>query len=229
MTRRFHPLALPALILALALAGCGAGGGASGADAAQAKSDPAADKSGVRAPQPGEGIATFAGGCFWCMEAPFEKLDGVNAVISGYTGGKEVDPTYEDVGYGRTGHAESVQILYDPEKVSYERLLEVYWHNIDPTTDDRQFCDRGRQYRPAIFWQDERQKALAETSLERIRETKTFDEPIVVELTKAGPFYPAEDYHQDFYRKDPVRYQTYRLGCGRDRRLKQLWGEHAGK
>lgn len=229
MIRFRHPLVPTALLLVLALAGCGARGGTSGeAGAAAARSEKSPDKSGVRAPKPGEGVATFAGGCFWCMEAPFEKLDGVNAVISGYMGGKEVDPTYEDVGHGRTGHAESVQILYDPEAITYERLLEVYWHNVDPTTDDRQFCDRGRQYRPAIFWQDERQKSLAEASLETIRETKTFDAPIVVEITQAGPFYPAEDYHQDFYRKNPVRYQTYRAGCGRDARLRQLWGDAAG-
>jgi peptide-methionine (S)-S-oxide reductase len=217
------------LALALALAGCGARGGTPGAGATQANAGDAPDKSGARPPAPGEGVATFAGGCFWCMEPPFEKLDGVNAVISGYMGGKEVDPTYEDVSYGRTGHTESVQILYDPGKISYERLLEVYWHNVDPTTDDRQFCDRGRQYRPAIFWQDSAQKVLALASLARIEGTKTFDQPIVVEIAQAGPFYPAEDYHQDFYRKDPVRYHTYRAGCGRDARLRQLWGDAAGK
>jgi len=231
MTRRPPSLALTALLLALALAGCGARGGASGeagADAAASQAAAKADKSGVRPPQAGEAVATFAGGCFWCMEAPFEKLDGVHVVISGFMGGREVDPTYDDVSYGRTGHTESVQILYDPQRISYELLLEVYWHNVDPTTDDRQFCDRGRQYRPAIFWQDSAQKALAEASLARIEQTKTFDEPIVVELTKAGPFYAADDYHQDFYRKNPVRYQTYRLGCGRDARLRQLWGDAAG-
>jgi peptide-methionine (S)-S-oxide reductase len=224
MHRRHRSFALP-LLLALAVAGCGAGGQS---DAALAESKPKRDVSGARAPVPGEGVAIFAGGCFWCMEPPFEKLNGVNAVISGYTGGPEKNPTYDDVGSGRTGHTEAVQILYDPAKIDYARLLEVFWHNIDPTTADRQFCDRGRQYRPGIFPMDSAQKALADASLARVLETKTFAAPVVVEITAAGAFYPAEDYHQDFYRKDPVRYQSYRLGCGRDRRLEELWGDAAG-
>jgi peptide-methionine (S)-S-oxide reductase len=228
MNRRHRPLVLPLLLLALAMAGCGARSGESSAVAADAAAQARGDKSGVRAPAPGEAVATFAGGCFWCMEPPFEKLDGVRAVISGYMGGSETNPTYDDVGSGRTGHTESVQIIYDPKVISYERLLEVFWHNIDPTTADRQFCDRGRQYRPAIFWQDSAQRALAQASLERVNETKAFTQPIVVEVTQATPFYPAEDYHQDFYRKDPVRYYSYRAGCGRDARLKALWGEQAG-
>jgi peptide-methionine (S)-S-oxide reductase len=219
---------LPLLLLALVMAGCGARSGESSASAADTAGRAQTDGSGVRAPRPGEAVATFAGGCFWCMEPPFEKLEGVHAVISGYMGGKEKNPTYDDVGSGGTGHAESVQILYDPKVITYERLLEVFWHNIDPTTDDRQFCDRGRQYRPAIFWQDSTQKALAEASLARVNETKTFARPILVEITQATPFYPAETYHQDFYKKDPARYYSYRAGCGRDARLKALWGEQAG-
>jgi len=222
-----RPFTTILFLAALVMAGCGATGGEAGS-AKAAASAKGPDKSGVRAPAPGEAVATFAGGCFWCMEPPFEKLDGVNAVISGYTGGKEVNPTYEAVGSGRTGHAESIEVLYDPAMISYERLLEVYWHNVDPTTDDRQFCDHGRQYRPAIFWQDSTQLKLALASRKHVEETKTFDEPIVVEITKATPFYPAEDYHQDFYKKDPARYYSYRAGCGRDRRLKQLWGDAAG-
>jgi predicted small lipoprotein YifL len=151
MIRRFRAFAVPLLLFSIALAGCGAKGG--GSDAASAAAEKQPDKSGVRDPRPGEAVATFAGGCFWCMEPPFEKLDGVNAVISGFIGGKEQNPSYDDVGYGRTGHTEAIEVLYDPKVISYERLLEVFWHNIDPLTDDRQFCDRGRQYRPGIFYQ----------------------------------------------------------------------------
>jgi peptide-methionine (S)-S-oxide reductase len=173
-------------------------------------------------------LATFAGGCFWCMEPPFDKLDGVISTTSGYSGGQEKNPTYKQVSSGTTGHTESLQIVYDPRKISYERLLEVFWHNIDPTTPDRQFCDRGTQYRSAIFYHDEEQKRLAFDSKSKVESTKTFKEPIVTEILPLTKFYVAEEYHQDFYRKDPDRYYSYRNGCGRDQRLKQLWGASAG-
>jgi peptide-methionine (S)-S-oxide reductase len=176
---------------------------------------------------PGDKVATFAGGCFWCMEQPFDRLPGVVATISGYTGGKTVNPTYEDVSSGRTGHAEAVAVVYDPKKVSYEKLLEVFWVNVDPTTKDRQFCDAGSQYTSAIYYHDEEQRRAAEASRAQIERTKKFSEPIVTRIEMAGPFYPAEDYHQDYYRKNPVRYQFYRKGCGRDARLKELWGDKA--
>ena len=171
--------------------------------------------------------AIFAGGCFWCMEPPFEKLKGVTSVTSGYTGGQKKNPTYEEVSAGRTGHAESVQIVFDPEKVSYEKLLDVFWHNIDPTTPDRQFCDRGSQYRSAIFYLDDEQKRLAFESKAALEKSKPFKEPIVTEIKPAEQFYPAEEYHQDYYIKNPVQYNSYRSGCGRDRRLKELWGNSA--
>jgi len=177
---------------------------------------------------PGDAVATFAGGCFWCMEPPYDKLPGVVATISGYTGGRKVNPTYEEVSSGSTGHAESVTVVYDPKKVTYEKLLDVFWHNIDPTVKDRQFCDGGNQYRTAIFYHDEAQRKAAEASKAALEKSKPFKEPIVTEIVTAGPFYPAEDYHQDFYMKNPVRYQLYRSGCGRDARLKQLWGDQAG-
>jgi peptide-methionine (S)-S-oxide reductase len=171
--------------------------------------------------------ATFAGGCFWCMEPPFEALDGVISVTAGYTGGSKANPTYEEVSAGGTGHAESVEIVYDPTKVSYEKLLDVFWHNVDPTTADRQFCDKGRQYRTAIFYHDETQKRLAEESKQALERAKTLPGPIVTEIVAAGPFYPAEEYHQDYYKKNPVRYRYYRWGCGRDARLKEVWGDAA--
>jgi len=169
--------------------------------------------------------ATFAGGCFWCVEQPFDELPGVVSTTSGYTGGQKLDPTYEEVSAGGTGHAESVLVLYDPKKISYEKLLDVFWHNIDPTTANKQFCDWGSQYRPAIFFHDEIQKRLAEESRLRIERTKSFPQPIAVEIAAASKFYPAEKYHQDFYKKSPIRYKTYRFGCGRDARLRELWGK----
>lgn len=177
---------------------------------------------------PGQAVATFAGGCFWCVESDFDKVPGVTATISGYTGGRTVNPGYHDVSSGTTGHAESVEIYYDPKKVTYEHLLDVFWHSVDPTTKDRQFCDAGSQYRTAIFYHDEAQRKAAEASLAKIQKEKPFKAPIVTEITMAGPFYPAEEYHQDYYRKNPVRYQIYRSGCGRDARLKELWGDKAG-
>ena len=177
----------------------------------------------------GHAVATFAGGCFWCMEPPYDKLPGVSATVSGYMGGRTVNPTYQDVTSGTTGHAEVVQVVYDPKKVSYEKLLDVFWVNIDPTVKDRQFCDGGTQYRSAIFYHDEAQRKAAEASLAALQKSKPFKEPIVTPVQMAGPFYPAEDYHQDYYIKSPVRYNLYRTGCGRDARLKQLWGDKAGK
>ncbi len=170
-------------------------------------------------------MATFAGGCFWCMEGPFDKLDGVLSTTSGYTGGQTVNPTYEEVSAGGTGHAEAVQIAYDPQKISYQELLTVYWRNIDPTTPDAQFCDHGNQYRPAIFYHNDEQRQSAESSKEAIEQPKTFSAPIVTEITPATEFYPAEEYHQDFYRKNPIRYKFYRFTCGRDARLAELWGD----
>jgi peptide-methionine (S)-S-oxide reductase len=166
--------------------------------------------------------ATLAGGCFWCMEPPYDELDGVLATISGYAGGKKKNPTYEEVSTGTTGHTEVVQVIYDPKKISYSRLLEVFWRNIDPLTPNRQFCDAGSQYRSAIFYHDENQKRLAEASKEAV--SKRFDKPIVTEIVPAAEFYPAEDYHQDYYKKNPIRYKIYRYGCGRDQRLEELWG-----
>ena len=172
--------------------------------------------------------ATFAGGCFWCMEHPFDELPGVVSVTSGYTGGQKKNPTYEEVSAGGTGHAESVQVVYDPTKISYERLLTVYWHNIDPTVKDRQFCDIGRQYRSAIFYNSEEQRRLALKSKAALDRNRPFREDVVTEIVPAGEFYPAEVYHQHYYKKNPLRYKYYRTGCGRDRRLKELWGEKAG-
>jgi len=168
--------------------------------------------------------ATFAGGCFWCMEPPFDKLDGVISTTSGYTGGHKENPTYEQVSSGATGHAEAIQIIYDPEKVSYGKLLEVFWRNTDPTDGGGQFCDRGNQYRTAIFYHDDEQKSLAQQSKQALIESKGFTE-IATEITAASAFYSAEEYHQDYYKKNPVRYKFYRYSCGRDKRLKELWGE----
>jgi peptide-methionine (S)-S-oxide reductase len=170
--------------------------------------------------------ATFAGGCFWCMEPPYDELDGVLSTISGYMGGKTKNPTYEEVSSGRTGHAEVVQITYDPKKIAYSKLLEVFWRNIDPLTSNAQFCDHGSQYRSGIFYHDEEQKRLAQESKATLG--KRFKDPIVTEIVAASTFYPAEDYHQDYYVKNPVRYKLYRYGCGRDQRLKEVWGA-AGK
>ena len=169
--------------------------------------------------------ATFAGGCFWCMEPPYDELDGVISTTSGYTGGQKSNPTYEEVSAGGTGHAEAVEVLYDPKKISYNELLEVFWRNVDPTTPDRQFCDKGHQYRTAIFYQDEEQEKLAKDSKAALEKKKSFTEPVVTEITKATEFYPAEEYHQDFYQKNPFRYKFYRFNCGRDNRLEELWGK----
>ena len=169
--------------------------------------------------------ATFAGGCFWCMEEALDKVDGVVSTTSGYTGGMRKNPTYEDVSAGETGHAESVEVLFDPAKVSYAMLLQVFWHNIDPTTPDRQFCDYGLQYRSAIFYHDETQKRLAEESKKALVKSKRFQGLIVTEIVPASEFYPAEEYHQNFYEKNPIRYRLYKFNCGRAQRLEQLWGK----
>jgi peptide-methionine (S)-S-oxide reductase len=166
--------------------------------------------------------ATFAGGCFWCVEADFDKVEGVISTTSGYTGGGKANPSYEEVSRGGTGHAEAVKIVYDPAKVSYQKLLDVFWHNVDPLVKDRQFCDHGHQYRTAIFYHGDEQRQLAEASKAAVQ--GRFKEPIVTEIVAAGPFYQAEDYHQDFYVKNPIRYKFYRYNCGRDTRLEELWG-----
>ncbi len=172
--------------------------------------------------------AIFAGGCFWCEETAFEGLPGVISATSGYTGGQTRNPTYEQVSSGGTGHAESVEVLYDPAKISYERLLDVFWHNVDPLQRDAQFCDHGTQYRSAIFYRGESQRKAAEDSKRKLEEQTRFKGKIVTQIVPASTFYPAEEYHQDFYKKNPARYHAYRQGCGRDARLKELWGEAAG-
>jgi len=171
--------------------------------------------------------ATFAGGCFWCMEPPYDKLDGVVSTTSGYIGGRTQNPTYEAVSAGGTGHAEAVEIVYDPAKVSYAKLLDVFWRNIDPTVRNRQFCDVGDQYRSAIFYHGAEQKRLAEASKAALAKSKSFPQPIVTEIVPAGVFTAAEAYHQDFYVKNPLRYKFYRYRCGRDQRLEELWGKPA--
>ncbi len=168
--------------------------------------------------------ATFAGGCFWCMEEAFEKVEGVVSAISGYTDGQVENPTYEQVSAGGTGHTESIEVTYDPSKVTYKQLLEVFWRNVDPTTPNAQFCDHGNQYRTAIFYHDENQKQLIDESRQRVENSKTFPESIVTEIAPASVFYSAEEYHQDFYTKNPIRYKFYKWNCGRAQRLEQLWG-----
>jgi peptide-methionine (S)-S-oxide reductase len=170
--------------------------------------------------------AIFAGGCFWCMEPPFDKIEGVVSTTSGYTGGSKPDPTYQEVSAGKTGHTEALKVVYDPAKVSYERLLEVFWRNHDPLSADGQFCDKGSQYRAGIFFGNEEEKKLAEASKAVV--AARFKQPIVTEIVPASTFYPAEDYHQDYYIKNPIRYKYYSTSCGRYRRLKELWGDEAG-
>lgn len=169
--------------------------------------------------------AYFAGGCFWCMEEAFEKVEGVIAVVSGYMGGSVVNPTYEQVSAGETGHAESVEVLYDPAKVSYQQLLDAFWRNVDPLTPNAQFCDHGNQYRAAVFYESDEEKRLAEQSKNTIEQSKRFSQPVVTQIAKASTFYPAEDYHQDFYKKNPIRYKYYKFSCGRAQRLGALWGK----
>jgi peptide-methionine (S)-S-oxide reductase len=190
--------------------------------------NPAAQKKETP-PVPPENVATaiFAGGCFWCMEKPFDEIEGVVSTTSGYAGGTKPNPTYEQVSAGGTRHAESIRVAYDSTRVSYQQLLDVFWRNIDPITPNRQFCDAGDQYRSAIFYQGDEQRRLAEESKKKWADSGRFKSPIVTEIVAAGEFYPAEEYHQDFYMKDPVRYQAYRVGCGRDERLRELWGSAA--
>lgn len=173
-------------------------------------------------------IAVFAGGCFWCMEEAFEGVEGVVSVTSGYIGGAQANPTYEEVSSGSTGHAEAVEIRFDPARTSYPSLLEVFWRNIDPTTPDRQFCDRGTQYRSAIFTRTAIQQRQAEESKRAVEQTKPFREPIVTQIVPASTFYPAEDYHQDFYKRNPIRYKFYKYNCGRVQRLEEVWGPSRG-
>jgi peptide-methionine (S)-S-oxide reductase len=180
----------------------------------------------VHADEPaGRAKATFAGGCFWCMQPPFENLPGVVSTTVGYAGGTVKNPTYEQVSDGGTGHAESVQIVYDPSKITYEKLLDVFWHNVDPLTPEAQFCDHGHQYRTVIFYHDEAQHRLAEESKAAL--AKRFTKPIVTEIVAATEFWPAEDYHQKYHEKNPIRYRYYRWNCGRDQRLKEVWGDQA--
>jgi len=169
--------------------------------------------------------ATFAGGCFWCMEGPFDEIDGVISTTSGYTGGHKLDPTYEQVSAGSTGHVEAVQVVYDPTLVDYDKLLEIFWRNVDPLDDGGQFCDRGDQYRTAIFYHTDEQRQQAEASKRVLDSKGILPGKIVTQIVKAGEYYDAEDYHQDYYQRNPLRYNYYRFSCGRDRRLTQLWGD----
>jgi len=172
---------------------------------------------------PTTATAIVAGGCFWCVEADFDKVEGVISTTSGYIGGRTANPSYESVSRGGTGHAEAVEIVYDPAKVSYEKLVDVFWHNVDPLVKDRQFCDHGDQYRSAIFYRGDDQRRVAEAS--KVAVQARFKQPVQTEIVAAGPFYKAEDYHQDYYLKNPVRYKFYRFNCGRDARLEELWGK----
>jgi peptide-methionine (S)-S-oxide reductase len=169
--------------------------------------------------------ATFAGGCFWCMEEAFESVPGVHTVTSGYTGGTLPNPNYQQVSAGKTGHAEAIEVVYDPTRVSYSKLLEVFWRNIDPITANAQFCDHGSQYRAAIFYHNDEQKKLAEESKQTLMNSKRFNAPIVTEIAMVSTFYPAEEYHQDYYKKNPLRYKFYKYNCGRAHRLEELWGK----
>jgi len=169
-------------------------------------------------------VATVAGGCFWCMEPPFERLDGVVSVVSGYSGGTEVNPTYQQVAGGRTSHTESVEILFDPKVITYDKILDVFWMNIDPTQVDGQFADRGKQYRTAIFYHNAEQKTQAEASKKKLEQSGKFDKPVVTEIEAFTAFYPAEDYHQDYYKKNSIHYKMYRKGSGREGFLDRTWG-----
>ena len=171
------------------------------------------------------GKAYFAGGCFWCMEEVFEKVEGVLSVTSGYMGGTVSNPTYKEVSAGRTGHTESVEVVYDPAKVSYQKLLDAFWNNVDPITPNAQFCDHGNQYRSAIFFRTDEEKHASDSSKQSIEQSRRFKEPIVTQIAMALQFYPAEEYHQDFYKKNPIRYKLYKYNCGRAQRLEELWGK----
>jgi peptide-methionine (S)-S-oxide reductase len=188
----------------------------------------AAASLGLAAPNPPRAAAIFAGGCFWCEETAFEGVPGVYAVTSGYIGGHVDNPTYEQVSAGVTGHAEAVEVVYDPSKISYEKLLDIFWRNVDPFQKNAQFCDHGSQYRSAIFYRGDEQMKAAFESLRRLEGEPRFKGKIATEIVPATKFYRAEEYHQDYYKKNPIHYKTYRLGCGRDARLKEIWGSPAG-
>jgi len=181
---------------------------------------------GAAAPAPPHAVATFAGGCFWCEESAFQDVKGVISATSGYTGGNEQNPTYEQVSEHATGHRESLEVVYDPRVISYQQLLDIFWHNVDPFDASGQFCDKGPQYRGAIFYHDAAQKQLADASKAAVE--KRFGKKVVTDILPASKFWPAEDYHQDYYKKNPVRYHFYRFNCGRDARLKEVWGKDAG-
>ncbi len=202
---------------------------AAGAFAATAPSRKSPAKPAAKSAVARTEVAVFAMGCFWCGETQFEQQPGVLSVVSGYAGGPEKNPTYEEVSSGATGHYESIQVTFDPTKTSYEQMIDLFWHGIDPTQGNGQFCDHGRQYRSVVFYADEHQKLVAEASKAAIETSGVLKQPIVTEILPAGAFWPAESYHQDFWRKDPLRYRSYRLGCGRDLRLAQLWGAKAAK
>ena len=180
-------------------------------------------------PAPETAVATFAGGCFWCVESDFDHVKGVLSTTSGYIGGRTKNPTYEEVTYGSTGHIEAVEIRYDPAVVSYETLLEVFWRTVDPTDPGGQFCDRGESYQTAIFTQSKAQTDAASASKQRVEASEVLPSPVVTPIIEGKTFYPAEDYHQDYYKKNPLRYRYYRFGCGRGRRVKDLWGEEIGR
>ena len=181
----------------------------------------------IAAPDDDLAVATFAGGCFWCVESDFDKVPGVVETVSGYTGGTADNPTYKQVTKGGTGHREAVRIRYDPKQVSYERLLHIFWRSVDPTDSGGQFCDRGESYQTAIFVGNDEERRLAEASKEALEQSMVLDAPVVTPIERAGEFYPAEDYHQDYYTKSPVRYRFYRFSCGRDSRVQQVWGRQA--
>ena len=214
----------PVLVLAAVLLGCSQSIDAS----AGGRAGTAAGTQAAPPLQPGQAEAVFAGGCFWCMEKPFDKVEGVISTTSGYTGGAELAPTYEQVSSHATSHYEALRVVYDPARVSYDRLLEVFWHNVDPTQADGQFCDHGDQYRTAIFTSDPAERAAAEASRARAAAELQVQGQIVTPVLPASTFWVAEAYHQDFYTKNPSHYERYRTGCGRDRRLQAVWGEKAG-
>jgi len=197
--------------------------------AAQSVPQPAPSPIAAGAVPEGSQVAIFAGGCFWCVESDFDKVPGVLSTTSGYTGGKTANPSYEEVSSHTTGHAEVVKIVFDPNKVSYRQLVDHFWHTIDPTVRDRQFCDIGTPYRTVIFATSVEQLAQAQASRAALESSKPFQEAIVTDIRLVEDFYPAEGYHQDYYQKNPVRYEYYRSSCGRDARLKSLWGDLAGK
>jgi methionine-S-sulfoxide reductase len=237
---RFGTMTVVAMALAVAafapprpVAAAAAGKSAAASSGVKAAPAKAAASGAISAPASGAAArgesAIFAGGCFWCLETTYEGRPGVLSVVSGYSGGKELNPTYEQVGSHATTHLEVIEVRFDPARITYAQLLDLFWHSIDPTQGDGQFCDRGDQYRSAIFYRGEAQRAAAEKSRREIEASGVLKKPIVTELRAAGKFWPAEDYHQDYWKKDPIRYRTYRFGCGRDQRLAQIWGKAAVK